>query len=165
MLTSLRIYRDTLISILAFVAVNVSPNYIYWLFSVLHYHHLRTSINVHSDKWQLTLQIWSLSKLRTGWPLAWENGRHLAMAPKVSSWNDVWAKSAEIPYWWRVTTQSTSQKHYPDLGSDASSVWNFCARFSDVISRGKPLVASRYVSCFLRLADRRWFWNFFERFP
>ena len=31
---------------------------------------------------------------------------------------------------------STNQKHYPDLGSDASSVWNFCARFSDVISRG-----------------------------
>ena len=24
----------------------------------------------------------------------------------------------------------------PDLGSDASSVWNFCARFSDVISQG-----------------------------
>ena len=30
---------------------------------------------------------------------------------------------------------STNQKHYPDLGSDTSSVWNFCARFSDVISR------------------------------
>ena len=30
---------------------------------------------------------------------------------------------------------STSQKHYPDLGSDTSSVWNFCARFSDVILR------------------------------
>ena len=30
---------------------------------------------------------------------------------------------------------STNQKHYPDLGSDASSVWNFCARFSDVIWR------------------------------
>ena len=26
--------------------------------------------------------------------------------------------------------------YYPDLGSDASSVWNFCARFSDVILRG-----------------------------
>ena len=25
---------------------------------------------------------------------------------------------------------------YPDLGSDASSVWNFCARFSGVIFRG-----------------------------
>ena len=31
---------------------------------------------------------------------------------------------------------STNQKHYPDLVSDASSVWNFCAHFSDVISRG-----------------------------
>ena len=31
---------------------------------------------------------------------------------------------------------STNQKHYPDLSSDASSVWNFCACFSDVISRG-----------------------------
>ena len=26
--------------------------------------------------------------------------------------------------------------YYPDLGSDASSVWNFCARFSGVILRG-----------------------------
>ena len=32
---------------------------------------------------------------------------------------------------------SANQKHYPDLGSVASSVWNFCPRFSDVISRGK----------------------------
>ena len=31
---------------------------------------------------------------------------------------------------------STNQKHYPDLGSDASSVWNFCTRFSDLIWRG-----------------------------
>ena len=29
----------------------------------------------------------------------------------------------------------TNQKHYPDLSSDASSVWNFCARFSDIIWR------------------------------
>ena len=42
---------------------------------------------------------------------------------------------------------STNQKHCPDLGSDASSVWNFCARFS----AGKPVVASRDVGCFLRL--------------
>ena len=41
--------------------------------------------------------------------------------------------------------------HYPDLGSDASSVWNFCARFSDVFFAGKPLVASPNVGCFLRL--------------
>ena len=31
---------------------------------------------------------------------------------------------------------STNQKHYPDLGSQTSSVWNFCARSSDVVSRG-----------------------------
>ena len=66
----------------------------------------------------------------------------------VSSRNNFWETSAEIPYRWRDTTKIevvlligwnkfyTSQKHYPDLGSDASSVWNFCARFSDVISRG-----------------------------
>ena len=31
---------------------------------------------------------------------------------------------------------STNQKHYSDLGSDASSVWTFCARSSDAIWRG-----------------------------
>ena len=38
----------------------------------------------------------------------------------------------------RVTTKfaSTNQKHNPDLGSEESTVWNFCSRFSDVISRG-----------------------------
>ena len=63
--------------------------------------------------------------------------------------NDVWKRRAEIPYWWRITSQiwvglligwkcaSTNQKHDPDLGRDESSVWNFCTRFfSDVISRG-----------------------------
>ena len=30
---------------------------------------------------------------------------------------------------------STNQKLYLYLGSEASSVWNFCARFSDVNSR------------------------------
>ena len=32
--------------------------------------------------------------------------------------------------------QTTNQKHYSDLGSDTSSVWNFCALFSDAILRG-----------------------------
>ena len=27
-------------------------------------------------------------------------------------------------------------RHYPDLGSDASSLWNFCTHFSDAILRG-----------------------------
>ena len=58
------------------------------------------------------------------------------------------AQKIQTP-WRRVTTQiwavlliswgkfpSISQTRYPDLGSDASSVWNFCARFSNAISRG-----------------------------
>ena len=49
----------------------------------------------------------------------------------------------------------TNQNHYPELGSDTSSVWNFCARMSDVISWGKPVVASRNVGCFLRLVKKR----------
>ena len=28
---------------------------------------------------------------------------------------------------------STNQKHYLDLGSDTSSVWNFYARYSDIV--------------------------------
>ena len=70
-----------------------------------------------------------------------ENSRHFASPPLVSLWNDVLKTRADITYWWCKTTQifvgwstfSTSQNHYPDLGSDASSVWNFCACFSDVI--------------------------------
>ena len=56
--------------------------------------------------------------------------------------NDVWQMSAEIPYWWHVTTQiwvvlplvvprgrfdSTNQEHYPGLGNNTSSVLNFGA--------------------------------------
>ena len=31
---------------------------------------------------------------------------------------------------------TTSQKQFPDLGYDTSSAWYFCARSSDVISKG-----------------------------
>ena len=83
-----------------------------------------------------------------GMLLAWENSRHLETLPLVSPRNDVWEKSVEVPYWWLVTTQIwvllligraaweiwfNQSESLPDLGSDASSVWNFCALFSDVI--------------------------------
>ena len=62
---------------------------------------------------------------------------------------------------------SANERHYPDLVSDTSSVWNFCARFSNVIWRGnqwwchqmsftgKPVVATWNVGCFLRLMSRQ----------
>ena len=37
--------------------------------------------------------------------LAWENSRQSGTLPLVSPPNDVWEKSAEIPYWWLVTIQ------------------------------------------------------------
>ena len=37
--------------------------------------------------------------------LAWENSRHFVTPSLVSPRNDVWETNAEIPYWWRVTTQ------------------------------------------------------------
>ena len=55
---------------------------------------------------------------------------------------------AKSVYWWWNNTQiwlvlltgwsrfSTNQKHYADLGSNMSSVWNFFAPSSDVISWG-----------------------------
>ena len=58
--------------------------------------------------------------------VAWEKSRHLVTLPLVSPPND-WLVETNFPH------GTTNQKHYPDLGSDASSVWNFCARFSDVI--------------------------------
>ena len=35
----------------------------------------------------------------------WENSRHFVTLPLVSPQNDVRETSAEIPYWWRVSTQ------------------------------------------------------------
>ena len=37
--------------------------------------------------------------------ITWENSRLFVLSPLVSSRNDVWETSKEIPYWWRVTTQ------------------------------------------------------------
>ena len=60
--------------------------------------------------------------------------------------------SAEIPDDVSLPTRhnflhgTTSQKHYPDLGSDESSVWNFCKRLSDVTQfKGKQAMVSRNI--------------------
>ena len=50
----------------------------------------------------------------------------------------------------RRASGETNQKHYQDLGGNASSVWNFSARFSVVISRREMLaVFSRYQNACL----------------
>ena len=44
---------------------------------------------------------------------------------------------------------TTNQKGYPYLGSDTSSVWNSCARFSDLISRGNQGCCREMSAVFL----------------
>ena len=95
--------------------------------------------------------------------VAWENSRHSETPPLVSPRNDVWETSAEIPYWWRVSSQTcvvrliswkvvpTNQKHYPDLGGDASSVRNLCSLLSNVISRENQWWCCKMSIVFLRL--------------
>ena len=41
---------------------------------------------------------------------------------------------------------SSNQKHYPDLGSDTSLVWNFSSRSCDVFFAGKLVVRRRDIS-------------------
>ena len=57
--------------------------------------------------------------------------------------------------WENFPRDTTNQKHYPDLGSNTSTEWNFLR--SDVISqmsfRGKAVVTSWNVGCFLRLQE------------
>ena len=71
--------------------------------------------------------------------IVWGNSQHCAMSPLVSSRNEVWETIAEVPYWWRVTTQNWVAlligRATWEIWFNQSSVWNFCVRFSDVISR------------------------------
>ena len=84
--------------------------------------------------------------------LAWENSRHLATPLLVSpaKWrlrnkrrNSIlmthhYPDLSSASDWLNqiLPRGTTNLKHYPALGSDSSSVWNFCARFSNVIWRG-----------------------------
>ena len=93
---------------------------------------------------------------------AGENSQQFTTQPLVSPQNDVWEMSIEIPHWRCTTSQirlvpligwkiaSSNQKHYPDLGSDRSSVWNSCGCFSDIISKGTS-GGVRRCGLFLRL--------------
>ena len=99
--------------------------------------------------------------------VAWENSRHLARLPPVSPPNDVWETSAEIPYWWRVTTKISvvlliGWIKFPTLHDQSEALprsgwWRvismeFLRSFLRRHLAGKPVVASQNVGCFLWLA-------------
>ena len=102
--------------------------------------------------------------------LAWENRRHFATPPTVSPPNDVWGTSAEIPYWWRVTTQI---RIVLLIGRAA---WEICFNQSEALPRSgwwrvismeflRSLTSFRWETSggvpkcrlFLRLSQGRWY--------
>ena len=85
--------------------------------------------------------------------VTWENRRHFATPLTVSPRNWLlgnerrnsepltchYSDLVSVSDWLKQISPAArpiNQKHYQDLGSDASSAWNFCSRSSDVISRG-----------------------------
>ena len=99
-------------------------------------------------------------------PYSQRKQKHLAMLPLVSSPNDVWEMSAEIPYWWCVTTQIwvvvltgraaweiwfNQSEALPRSGSWRVISMEFLRSFLSRHLAGKPVVASPNVSCFLRV--------------
>ena len=96
--------------------------------------------------WELiSVDLWPFSSPKPCWNFSYEPKAKFVSVTGLM-WRGPEATSAEIQYWWHVITQiwlvlligrvtkeiaSTNQRHYSDLGSDTSSVWNFWARFSD----------------------------------
>ena len=99
----------------------------------------RLTSSVHSCSFQIILSFitWLLSVL------AWENSRHLATL-LISPPNGVWSTSAEIPYWWRGTTQIWVVTRHQYRISALVSQTSFCGETSG----GAP----RNVGCFLKLS-------------
>ena len=73
----------------------------------------------------------------TTWPLAKRRLSNVRRNSKLMSrhYPDLGSTSD----WLKFPRISTNQKHYLDLGSDTSSAWNFCTRYSDVVLRGLKL--------------------------
>ena len=98
--------------------------------------------------------------------LSGENRRHLATPPLVFPRHGVWGTSAEIPYWWRVTTQiwvvlligwsKLPSRHDQSEALPRSGYWRvismeFLSSFLRRHFAGKPMVTTRNVGCLLRL--------------
>ena len=103
--------------------------------------------------YQLTKQDWPVDGLGTVLLFNRFWFQHLPLDPKshmpfreTGPWNVLligWSKFSTSKNYPDLDSASdwmkqilNQQKRYLDLSSDASSVWSFCARFSDVFSRG-----------------------------
>ena len=116
------------------------------------------------QSWTLSLAVTSPRDTRLVihlWAEREEKSRHFATSPLVSRRNDVWGTSAEIPHWWRVTTQIWVVQWLVKMcfiQSEAHVIsMEFLRSFLRRHFAGKPVVASPNVSCFLRLTSTGWY--------
>ena len=112
--------------------------------------------------------------------LVWENNQHFA-TPPATGFPAKWRLRNERRHSilmthhyqdlrsasdWLEISLNPNQKHYPDLGSDASSVWNVCARFSAVIWRENQWWALGSASDWLEISlnpnQKHYPWNGYE---
>ena len=75
----------------------------------------------------------ALHDATTGLPAKWRLSNDCRNFIPLTFTTQIWVML--LIGWSKFLSYTTNQKHYPDLGSDASSVWNFCKRYSDVIWR------------------------------
>ena len=104
----------------------------------------RAQVSTHLDRIFFEVIRWLSSSLRkqptfgyatTAFPAKWRlRNERRNSTPMTRHYPDLGSASDwSCP---RGKCDSINQKRYSDLGSDAPSVWNFCAGFSDVIWRG-----------------------------
>ena len=92
--------------------------------------------------------------------------QHFATPLLVSLQNNVQGATKKFPYWWCITSRiwvvlligwsklSINPKHYPDLGGNTLSEWNFFGCSSDVISGGNPWWHFEMISAFSKV--KKW---------
>ena len=86
---------------------------------------------------------------------AWQNSRHVARSPLVSPQNDVWGTNAKFPADGASLPTFGLCLILIGLSKFSTNQWHeFLRLFLRCHFAGKPLVASRNVSCFLRLLSR-----------
>ena len=67
--------------------------------------HYLWSIYLYQERIHFAWCRWAEIFLKEDIFVAWGNSCHFAAPSVVFPRNDIWGTSAEIPYWWRVTTQ------------------------------------------------------------
>ena len=90
------------------------------------------------------------------------NGWHFVMPPLVWIPDSVPLPRSGYKYFWLVENlPNQSEELYPNLSSDASSEWNFCACSPVIFFGAKLLFVLQNVGCFLRIAcfflNKNWF--------